>query len=164
MKQIKFTDFKKCNGRIDFKCIIEMDSLIEEKLIYFELEPEAQPSNDAIALAISTFVGEKFEQVSIDLPISKETKDNIEKFTKAVVIAPVDKNTVLKPITGDNIILNFSGGFDSLAAMYLMPSRTKLVAIDFGGWFEREAKFFRKFQPYILKTNFRQLKMDRNSI
>jgi hypothetical protein len=39
------------------------------------------------------------------------------------------------------------------------------VAIDFGGSFEREANFFKDFepQPYILETNFRQLKLDRNS-
>lgn len=52
-------------------------------------------------------------------------------------------------------ILNFSGGFDSLAALYLMPEDTKLVAIDFGGWFEREKEFFKQFHPYTLKTNFR---------
>ncbi|MBQ2801073.1 MAG: hypothetical protein IJF03_06770 [Lachnospiraceae bacterium] len=60
-------------------------------------------------------------------------------------------------------ILNFSGGFDSLAALYLMPEDTKLVAIDFGGWFEREKEFFEQFNPYTLKTNFRQEKLDRNS-
>lgn len=52
---------------------------------------------------------------------------------------------------------------NSLAVLYLMPEDTKFVAIDFGGVFERERKFFERFHPYTLRTNFRQLKLDRNS-
>jgi len=44
-----------------------------------------------------------------------------------------------------------------------MPENTKLVAMDFGGWFERERVFFEKFNPHTVRTNCRQLKMDRNS-
>lgn len=130
--------------------------------MWFELDNGITPSNDALALAISTFAGKAFGEIEIDLPILMQTKKNIERFTEANVIAPIAENTNI--ITERNsIILNFSGGFDSLAAFLLMPSDTKLVAIDFGGWFEREKNFFQRFKPYTLKTNFRQLKLDKNS-
>lgn len=49
--------------------------------------------------------------------------------------------------------MNFSGGFDSLAAKCLMPPDTSLVSMDFGGRFSRERSFFEKFDTYIVKTN-----------
>lgn len=64
----------------------------------------------------------------------------------------------------NTLLLNFSGGFDSLAAVALLPSdKVKLISVDFGGWFARETDFFKDFNPYILRTNFRQLKYDRKS-
>lgn len=44
-----------------------------------------------------------------------------------------------------------------------MPQATELISIDFGKNFQREYDFFTQFNPHILKTNFRELKLDRNS-
>lgn len=50
------------------------------------------------------------------------------------------------PESREIAMLNSAAGFDSLAAMCLLPEdSTKLVAVDFGGWFEREAVFSKGF-------------------
>lgn len=162
--KIAFKNFKIEKGRIDFTCQIwQGKEKTKKEEVWFELDNGIIPGNDAIAYALSTFAGTGFAEVEYELPISAEAKKNIENFTKAVVTAPVLKANASCDSKGNNVILNFSGGFDSLAALCLMPADTKLVSIDFGSWFERERKFFEEFHPYILKTNFRQLKLDKNS-
>ena len=106
-----------------------------------------------------------FDEISIDLPLSKNAKLNIENFTKATITAPLQKDAVINKQHQNcsNTILNFSGGFDSLAALYLIPGNVNLVSVDFGGTFSRERNFFAKFCPYTLKTNFRQVQLDKNS-
>lgn len=163
MKIAEFIDFSVKPGRIDFIYTKRDGESVEKQGIWFELERGIIPSNDAIALAVATFIGTAFETVIIDLPVTMKTKENIEKFTHASVEVPMVVEKDVPSIIGEKLILNFSGGFDSLAAMYLLPEKTELVAIDFGGWFERESIFFERFRPHILKTNFRQLKLDRNS-
>src|SRR5699024_6541660 len=59
-------------------------------------------------------------------------------------------------------VLNFSGGFDSMAALALEPN-AHLVSLDFGGRFSRERQFFEKFQPNIIETNLVDLKLNRYS-
>ena len=162
MKSMKAYDFKISKGKVEFVCEFDTKDGNNRSDIYFELENEIIPSNDAIALAVSTFAGTNYQELSIELEISKKTKENISNFTKANVIAPVGETEFLFE-KRNSMILNFSGGFDSLAALSLMPSDTKLVAVDFGGWFDREREFFEKFKPYTLKTNFRQLGLDKNS-
>lgn len=161
MDTIEFSHLSKTPGYIECICIINGKEKKEFK-IYFELDFEIIPSNDVIALALSTIAGQKFDRIKMDFDVSECIYNSIAKFTKAdVVITKITNNEVRG--SGKNIILNFSGGFDSLAAYYIMPDYTKLVAVDFGGSFQREAEFFKQFKPYTLKTNFRQLKLDRNS-
>ena len=156
------TNFNIEKGHIDFKCYIFDSEKEVEYDIFFDLDDEVIPSNDAIACAISTLAGTTFTDLEINLPISVEMRANIAAFTKASIIAPVNSDAYFTR-EGRNIVLNFSGGFDSLAAFYLMPKNVKLVSMDFDGAFKRERNFFEKFHPYTLKTNFRQLKLDRNS-
>src|SRR5699024_12658626 len=56
--------------------------------------------------------------------------------------------------------LNFSGGFDSLAARVLEP-HAELISLDFGGRFSRERKFFERFDPYVLETNLVDIGLNR---
>ena len=88
----------------------------------------------------------------------------MKKFTEAeITVLKVLHENLVKRLN-ENIILNFSGGIDSLAAKYIMPNNTKLVAIDFERGYVREKNFFKRFNPYVLQTNVRQeLNVDRNS-
>ena len=87
--------------------------------------------------------------------------NNLEKFTNAKIntkqIIDDEQNNLAnykKENSSNKIILNFSGGFDSLAAKILLGDYAELVSISF---FDIEYDFFKKFKPHILKTNFRQL-------
>lgn len=163
MNSIHFYNFEIEKGRIDCVCERFLENDKKKHDIFFEFERENEPSNDAIAIMLSTLIGNFYDDVTIDLEVSQQTKECIDKFTKVSCNMPVNLNRQKVNVSGNGIILNFSGGFDSLAAMCIMPKDTKLVAIDFGGWFQRETDFFLDFKPYILKTNFRQEKLDRSS-
>lgn len=99
----------------------------------------------------------------VDLYLSEDICHKIAQFTKADVFCRDVKRRDAAAVINEGYVLCFSGGYDSLAANYLMPEGTKLVAIDFGKNFEREVKFFKIFNPYIIRTNFRELKLDRAS-
>ncbi len=164
-KKIYFENTIVEKGRIDLNVIImENESKMEHK-VYFELSKSFKPNNNLIGIALSTLCGKEFNEIKYDIPLCKEVIDGIANFTGARVIAEVsneENDFKLKHSNYKGILLNFSGGFDSLALLCLIPKSTKLVAIDFGGWFAREEEFFKKFKPYIVKTNFRLLKLDRN--
>ena len=193
MKKLYVSQFRFEEGHIDFEYNEVVDNIEHKLNIYFEFDKEVRPTNDAIACSISTLTGSAYDEIYIDLPISNEVLDKIKKFTNSTVVAPLDEkdeadvqvlqmhegkiqklktflNKKLTPINNKQVvdnepvtILNFSGGFDSLAAIYLIPGNLKLVSVDFSGDFSREKAFFEKFHPFILKTNFRQEKLDRNS-
>lgn len=166
--KIKFDRFECVPGRIEFDCQDEKKDLTKPERVYFELDEPFLPGNDAIAYMIATLCGDVYDEIVLGISIAKETISNIQKFTKAVVRAEVsDENNAEEslPAVSDRkkVILNFSGGGDSLAAKCLLPSETELVSIDFGTGFDREKNFFEQFHPHILQTNFRQLKMEKNS-
>lgn len=58
--------------------------------------------------------------------------------------------------------LSFSGGVDSLAARYLIGQDAGLISIDFGERFKRESDFFEKWQPIIIRTDFRNKPFNEN--
>lgn len=165
MNKISANNFDIKAGKIEFQYTQIISNEITTRNIFFELNNDIIPSNDAIAYVIATFSGTMFDEISIDLPLSKNAKLNIENFTKATITAPLQKDAVINKQHQNcsNTILNFSGGFDSLAALYLIPGNVNLVSVDFGGTFSRERNFFEKFCPYTLKTNFRQEQLDKNS-
>lgn len=55
-----------------------------------------------------------------------------------------------------NTYLGFSGGFDSLAALALMPETTQLQSINFGEKFKREKDFFSTFDTTIIHWDIRK--------
>lgn len=112
---------------------VEDTELQEEKMdvLQFEFSKKFVPSNESIATALVTLCGKTYAEVYIDLEIAKNVYDGINDF--------VGGNLKVKNITADrkfvkkqNFTLNFSGGFDSLAALLLMPHNTNLVSVDWG--------------------------------
>jgi cyanophycin synthetase len=153
--KIIFTDFDLTEGFIGF--YFKVTDLENEEdydgNVYFELSPKILPSSDLIALALSTLCGTKYSNVHIDLNISPSILNSISKFTLANVTAKSNFDNFKPNEQLNKITLNFSGGFDSLAAKCIMPDDTSLVSMDFGGNFSRERTFFGNFSPCIVKTN-----------
>ena len=108
--------------------------------------------NIAVAL-LATVKG--YKKINIDLPMDLETQSELGKlfnvrFSGEAKQVCIDENK-------NNIGLLFSGGVDSLATSCLLPPESlKLIAIDYGKFYEREKNFFVGFNPHILKTNVRQ--------
>lgn len=155
--RIRFYNFSINEKSIYFDCEINTDSVREQKMIYFLLPSQSnRVRNDLLAYALSTLTGDKFDYLEMDLPITENAVKNLSAYTKAKIKAPIDKTTEVFKF-GENAILNFSGGFDSLAALCCMPQgKTKLVSTDFQGWFARETHFFSDFDTNIVTTNFRK--------
>lgn len=146
----------------EFSCLIKSSKRGAADRLFFSLRPETHTlHHDAIACALATMCGRSYGNVYLELTISDKTKALLEDFTGAKWHTLGSIPAIQLQESNKQIMLNFSGGFDSLAAKALLPDDTKLVAVDFGGWFEREAKFFKQFEPYTLTTNFRKLKYDR---
>lgn len=132
--------------------------------LFFNLLPAILPSYDLIALSLSTLCGyNKYDIITIDLPITKIIKQRIENFTNAKLISLTNTNQSSYPSNGKNLILNFSGGFDSLAAKYLMPNNTKLVFMNLGGMFAREEKMVQEFSHHQVQTNLIDTHFRKNS-
>lgn len=134
----------------------------EPLMLTFQMPERFVPANDLIGLAISTMTGTKYDRIDIDLPLTQRTQFAIEKLAGATVNAPRLALPQSAP-AGKNIALNFSGGFDSLATLALLPEETKLVSMDFGGAFQREADYFRSFDTAIIQTNFRDQGFAKNA-
>lgn len=138
----------------------EFEGRTEE--IWFEFDREINPSTEAIAVALSTLCGTKFDVICFDFEISENIAEEIGKFCKAKIECQF-KEVYTREGNG-SVLLSFSGGFDSLAALRLLPRDTNLVSMDFGGWFEREADFFKSFDTTVVSTNIRRVPSQRNSL
>ncbi|WP_408911521.1 hypothetical protein ACKFRZ_03695 [Corynebacterium gottingense] len=106
-----------------------------------------------LALSRSVF-GTRFDRWTYGAPVSRETKQRLEQATSAQWNCT--STTISPRILGAETLLNFSGGFDSLAALALMGESTPLVSIDFGERFLREREFYKEFNPAIVQTNARE--------
>lgn len=163
-KIIKFYKFNIKKGMTTFMCLgSEYEKPIE---VYFKYHKRMKPSNDAVAYCIAALCGiEQYTKIELDLEISNNAKKNIKSFVKVNFKTPKCNDNVIDRSNYKNTLLNFSGGFDSMATLYLLPKKTKLVSIDFGGNFKRENEFFKKFKPYTVQTNIRNqgIRLDKNS-
>lgn len=128
--------------------------------LHIKLPFHAQLDHQTIALALATLCGTHYDAIRIDLPLGPQTKNTIQTHTKASLTCRDGADTVVRP--GSSTALNFSGGFDSLAALALLDN-PELVSLDFGGRFDRERKFFNRFNPHIIETNLVDLGLNRNS-
>ena len=173
MESITFNNIRRDSSGCSFD-VISSKRASADTLTFKTPFPSRTISDTALACVMATIAGQGYREVYADIPLSKETIDKLETFTgakwkvKSVVSEfslhqALNKICLLLKKRKNSFLLNFSGGFDSLAAKALMPDSTNLVSVDFGGWFERETKFFTSFETNILQTNFRQLKYDRES-
>ena len=122
----------------------------EAQELWFRLPYAFTPAPDLIAAVYAGLCGEVFDEVQIDLPIGPRLSAAMEKMTGArVEHAP---STDLSREPGTAQALNFSGGFDSLAARLIMPE-AHLVSLDFGGRFARERPVYSRFPTHIVETN-----------
>ena len=158
MKKISFFNFIKDERQISFSYQEIFDGKKEKGNIFFKFSTPNCPSDDAIALGLAAIVTGFYDHIEFELSLRKNIFKYIEKYTKSAVKVKevIDHNYL--PNQKGNIILNFSGGLDSLCAKLLLPPENlKLVSIDFGERFFREKNFFSEFNPYIVETNFRTL-------
>ncbi|MBY8873528.1 hypothetical protein K7640_16960 [Micromonospora sp. PLK6-60] len=158
-----FSDFTVTDSqRLDFRYEIDRSGDRTAGEIYFEASRPIPFAPDAVALAVSTMCGPAYDRVRLDLRISPAAKQVVESFVRGEVAAPTRERPAGEGRREGNV-LNFSGGFDSLAALHLMPEETSLVSMDFGGRFATERPFFEKFGPTIISTNLVGTEFQRNS-
>lgn len=131
--------------------------------LFYEFDRRVPTSSTLVALALSTLCGTRFDRVSFDFEVEESALETIRGFTRAVVQAIGTSDSRRQTYRGGNV-LSFSGGFDSMAALALMPDDTHLVSIDFGGWFTREADFFARFEPLTVSTNIRRVPDQRTAL
>lgn len=155
MLKIVFDNFKKVPGYVSFNVkTYDESNLLKNDEVYFDLSEPVEIDDNLIAISLSTFCGNKFDEIYFDLSISDKTIKNISFYTQSNVNVSSINNEDFIREDRTKIALNFSGGFDSLAAKILFGDNVELISMHF---FDSEYKFFKNFKPYIVKTNFRQL-------
>lgn len=161
MRRIVFDSFNKTPGNITFNIkTYEDGELLNDDEIYFKFTEKFMVDDNIIAIALTTFCGVVFDEIYFDLTLHEDTVNNIAKYTHANVLTKLINNEKFISENRNKIALNFSGGFDSLAAKILLGDYVELVSISF---FDIEYNFFKKFKPHMIETNFRKLGYARNS-
>jgi hypothetical protein len=132
-----------------------------ENTLSFGVPPSFATHPDCVAAALATLCGRKYQEIGFDFAIS-ETAGQLIADAYGVSVrsteAPIPART-----PGTRLALNFSGGFDSLAALALAgPDHVQLISMDFGGAFNREANYFRQFDTTLVATDLRTKQFNRN--
>src|SRR5699024_4505488 len=91
------------------------------------------------------------------------TKKYIENFTKSTLNIKENDSSIVVTQNKHNHTLNFSGGFDSMAALAFLPNHSSTVSMDFGGSFNREMKMINKFNSHTVKSNILETDFRKNS-
>lgn len=159
--QIRFESLITDAQRIEVLCVTSGPAGDATQLLWFEFSEPAKVSNDEVAVALSTLCGRAFSSVHFDFPVSVAAVDGVKAMTAADVTTAGTRWPSATPRSG--LQLSFSGGFDSLAALCLMPEETKLVSMDFGTRFSRERAFFENFPTITVSTNLQELGYNKNS-
>ena len=157
MNTIYFENIARVPGKVTFDVRYEGG----EDQIYFELPENIRPKYTEIAVAMATMAGQSFEEIHMDLPVDPLARVLIERWTKAKLVCSGEE--IYNRITGDNVLLTFSGGFDSLAAKSLIPEDALLTSSRFLGNYEKEWEFFKDFDTGIVTTNMRDHGYNLNS-
>ncbi len=128
--------------------------------VYFTVPSGFHAHNDSIAACLATLSGKRFASIHFKFAISKRCREEIARRNGALVTARGQPIAERRP--GKNIALSFSGGLDSLAAYHLAPEHLIRIAVDFGGPWTPEERFFQTLSPEaICRTNLRK-RRDRN--
>lgn len=157
--------------KITFENIVKLPGYIKAEYsdednshyIEFELNTPIIVRDDLIALSFATLCGTKYESIKMELTISDITKTYIETFTRATLETKLNNYSMIITKSKNNHVLNFSGGFDSLAALPFLPNNSSLVSMDFGGNFSREMSMIHKFHSHTVKTNILETNFRKNS-
>lgn len=106
----------------------------------------------------------------IGVTISTESIGHFEKELKCKIICETKSSNKMESIKNEiasnnepnssNMVLCFSGGFDSLAALALLDKSVNTISIDFGAVFSREGLFFRGFDTNVLQWNLREKRLN----
>ena len=155
MSRISFTDVDASNDGT-LRCTVQRDDRSDE--LWFHLPHDTVPAPDLIASAFASMIGVAFDEVHFDLPLGPETLKYLEGATRSKITHRTGSD-VDRP-AGQANALNFSGGFDSLAAAALVPD-AELISLDFGGKFSRERPMFERFTPHVIETNLVDLGLNR---
>lgn len=131
--------------------------------VEFQLNTPIFVREDLIALSLATLCGTKYDNITMELTVSKLTKDYIEIFTQATLHIKENSFSTIITKHKNNHTLNFSGGFDSIAALAFLPQNSSLVSMDFGGNFTREMNMINKFNSHTVKTNILDTDFRKNS-
>lgn len=158
VEEIRFSNLEIDQSRVSVNASTGSDAYP----LWFEFDRQIQPSANAVAVALSTLCGNRFGQITYDFDIGSNIADGIAEFCQADVECHRSDRWVRKG--NGSSILSFSGGFDSLAAMRLVGDDVGKVSLDFGGWFKREAAFFRQFDSVVVSTNCRRTPDQKNSL
>jgi len=155
-------DWNVADGALRISARIE-DSVGEtrDETLYFTVPAGFFAHPDSVGAALSTLCGRSFGTVAFDFPLSGHAKRTIEA---AYGIQLETRGTPAEPRQpGTATLLNFSGGFDSMAALALTgEGEVTLLSMDFGGAFAREEEYFRTFNTVVCKTDLRQKGFHRN--
>lgn len=129
--------------------------------LHFTVPADFHFHPDLAAAAFATFCGEEYRDIVFDFPVSDVCKAAIGARTGARVFS---RGNAEPRKTGRNTGLNFSGGFDSLAAYYLAPAEQKRIAVTFGDGLSGKAIFFRRFRPMLFARRIFDRKATRRTI
>lgn len=168
MKEIHFDNINIIEGKIEIKCTTSGDSLNLDDILFFDLSENVLVNENQLAVALSTLCGRVYDEIYMDLTIGKNIFEDIKKFTQSNIhLNGLSEDYQYPDFSENNIMLGFSGGFDSLAEYNLLRDadifeNLYLVSLDFQGSFSREEIFFKRFSPYVVKSNFVDLKLNRN--
>lgn len=153
---LSFSAPRRHSGRLHFG----LATADGEDEIFFEVPADFHAHPDCMAACLATLCGTQYRAIHFDFAVSDPCSAAIANRTGAVVTA---RGVCSARQPGQAIALNFSGGFDSLAAFHLAPGLLTTVAVDFGRNFERERAFFETLHPdLICATDFREKRYDRN--
>lgn len=158
MRNIIFKDFKNFGNRVEITTEIQKDGHKKESVLFFEFFKELDVPMEIIVLVLIRMF--KFwDKIEVRQTVPINVAEIGKNFISSRTLLSFDKvDEKLKNIRyckGDNLILCFTGGFDSLALSLTLPvNERKLVSVDFDGlWSKRERQWFNKFNTMVVKTN-----------
>lgn len=131
--------------------------------VLFDFGEPTSLNEDNLAIALSTLCGNRMDHIHFGFSVNSRVLEAVAQWTLAEVTAEGSQANEISDRKGDGVVLNFSGGLDSLAAKLLLPNGTELVSLDFGGRFSRERAFFKRFNPRTVRTNLVNTTLRHNS-
>jgi len=169
MREISFFDLNIVSNKFGQDISVEFEESgcedNEKGCLEFSINKNVNLQPSLFAVALSTLCGRNYGEIKFEFPVSTRKLKEIERFTLANVTS-IDAEEDLsgyKSFFKESLVLNFSGGFDSLSSLFLMPEDTKLCSMDFGGRFGRERSFYERFDPFIVSSNIIDTGLRKNS-